>query len=548
MATDIKAPSFPESVAEGTVATWHKKPGDSVSRDELIVEIETDKVVLEVVAPADGTVEEITVQEGETCESEQVLGRLGEGGQTAGQDEKKGSQDKEDEAAESKASSEKPAEACESGGEKPATSGASVDVKAPSFPESVQEGTVASWNKKVGDPVKRDEVLAEIETDKVVLEVVAPSDGALTEILADEGSQVTSEQVLARFGEGGGDAAGASAESRGDDSQAESGDANTEQDEKVGDKLLAPAARKLVAEHDLDVNRIEGTGKGGRILKEDVQKAIDAGSAKKGSASKSGSEKSAPAGSNTGVSSAAAAPATQAIQGERPEQRVPMSRLRQTIAKRLVQAQQTAAMLTTYNEVDMSAVMALRSQYKDDFQKAHDVKLGFMGFFVKAATEALKRFPDVNASIDGTDIVYHGYQDIGVAVSTPRGLVVPVLRDTDSMKLADVEKNIGDFGKRGRDGKLGIEDMQGGTFTITNGGIFGSLLSTPILNPPQTAILGMHKIQERPMAVNGQVEIRPMMYLALSYDHRMIDGKDAVQFLVAIKSLLEDPARFLLDV
>ncbi|WP_445619051.1 2-oxoglutarate dehydrogenase complex dihydrolipoyllysine-residue succinyltransferase [Kushneria sp. Sum13] len=542
MATDIKAPSFPESVAEGTVATWHKKPGDSVSRDELIVEIETDKVVLEVVAPADGTVEEITVQEGETCESEQVLGRLGEGGQSAKQEDKKADQGQQEKAAESTSSSDKPAEACESGGKKPSTSGASVDVKAPSFPESVQEGTVASWNKKVGDPVKRDEVLAEIETDKVVLEVVAPSDGALTEILADEGSQVTSEQVLARFGEGSGDAAGASAESRGDDSQAESGDANAEQDEKVGDKVLAPAARKLVAEHDLDVNRIEGTGKGGRILKEDVQKAINAGSAKKG-----GGNKQSTSGSS-GVSQKAAAPATAAIQGERPEKRVPMSRLRQTIAKRLVQAQQTAAMLTTYNEVDMSAVMALRSQYKDDFQKAHDVKLGFMGFFVKAATEALKRFPDVNASIDGTDIVYHGYQDIGVAVSTPRGLVVPVLRDTDSMKLADVEKNIGDFGKRGRDGKLGIEDMQGGTFTITNGGTFGSLLSTPIINPPQTAILGMHKIQERPMAINGKVEIRPMMYLALSYDHRMIDGKDAVQFLVAIKSLLEDPARFLLDV
>ena len=281
------------------------------------------------------------------------------------------------------------------------------------------------------------------------------------------------------------------------------------------------------------MSKIEGTGKGGRVLKEDVQKAIKDGSAKKSAKPAAAAPK------------AAAAPA---VEGERPEQRVPMSRLRQTIAKRLVQAQQTAAMLTTYNEVDMSAVMALRSQYKDTFLKAHDVKLGFMGFFVKAATEALKRFPDVNASIDGTDIVYHGYQDIGVAVSTPRGLVVPVLRDTDSMKLADVEKAIGDFGKRGREGKLGIEDMQGGTFTITNGGIFGSLLSTPILNPPQTAILGMHKIQERPMAINGKVEIRPMMYLALSYDHRMIDGKDAVQFLVAIKSLLEDPARFLLDV
>ncbi|QEL10714.1 2-oxoglutarate dehydrogenase complex dihydrolipoyllysine-residue succinyltransferase [Kushneria phosphatilytica] len=561
MATDIKAPSFPESVAEGTVATWHKKPGDKVSRDELIVEIETDKVVLEVVAPSDGTVEEIRVEEGETCESEQVLGTLGAADSQSEGEESKPSDSESSESQQASAEDKQQASSDESAskenaGSQSSNAGRSVEVKAPSFPESVQEGTVASWTKKVGEAVKRDEVLAEIETDKVVLEVVAPADGALSEIRAEEGSQVESEQVLALFSEGGSDAAGASAEARGDDSQAEAGDANEsagQGDEKVGDKVLAPAARKLVAEHDLDVNRIEGTGKGGRILKEDVQKAIDAGSAKKGSGGSKSSgqpssgkqQESAPSG---GVSQQAAAPATAAIEGDRPEQRVPMSRLRQTIAKRLVQAQQTAAMLTTYNEVDMSAVMALRSQYKDSFQKRHDVKLGFMGFFVKAATEALKRFPDVNASIDGTDIVYHGYQDIGVAVSTPRGLVVPVLRDTDSMKLADVEKQIGDFGKRGREGKLGIEDMQGGTFTITNGGIFGSLMSTPILNPPQTAILGMHKIQERPMAVNGQVEIRPMMYLAISYDHRMIDGKDAVQFLVTIKELLEDPSRFLLDV
>jgi len=371
-------------------------------------------------------------------------------------------------------------------------------------------------------------VLADIETDKVVLEVVAPADGALAEIKAEEGSQVESEAILATFVEGGGsDQASASS------SSSASSDADDEgADEKVGGKVLAPAARKMVAEHDLDVSKIEGTGKGGRILKEDVQKAVKDGSAKKAAKS------SAPA-------KAAAAPA---VEGERAEKRVPMSRLRQTIAKRLVQAQQTAAMLTTYNEVDMGAVMSLRAQYKDTFLKAHDTKLGFMGFFVKAASEALKRFPDVNASIDGTDIVYHGYQDIGVAVSTDRGLVVPVLRDTDNMKIADVEKTIVDFGKRARDGKLGIDEMQGGTFTITNGGIFGSLMSTPIINPPQTAILGMHKIQERPMAVNGKVEIRPMMYLALSYDHRMIDGKDAVQFLVTIKELLEDPARLLLDV
>ncbi|WP_083026623.1 2-oxoglutarate dehydrogenase complex dihydrolipoyllysine-residue succinyltransferase [Vreelandella lionensis] len=520
MAIDIKAPTFPESVAEGTVAAWHKKPGDSVERDELIVEIETDKVVLEVVAPEAGTLNDVMAEEGDTVESEQILGKIGDAS---------ASSSKEESSSEKSSSSNDSAEKTESKAEsKPAGDGKKHDVKAPSFPESIQEGTVATWHKKVGEAVKRDEVLADIETDKVVLEVVAPADGALAEIKAEEGSQVESEAVLAIFAEGaggesGGDSAPAAADTSSDDEGA---------DEKVGDKILAPAARKMVAEHDLDVSRIESTGKGGRILKEDVQKAVKDGSAKKAAKS------SAPA-------KAAAAPA---VQGEREEKRVPMTRLRQTIAKRLVQAQQTAAMLTTYNEVDMTEIMALRAQYKETFQKTHDIKLGFMVFFVKAASEALKRFPDVNASIDGTDIVYHGYQDIGVAVSTDRGLGVPVLRDTDSMKIADVERTIVDFGKRGRDGKLGMDDMIGGTFTITTGGTFGSLMSTPIINPPQTAILGMHKIQDRPMAVNGKVEIRPMMYLALSYDHRMIDGKDAGRFLVTIKELLEDPARLLLDV
>ncbi|MEL7896066.1 2-oxoglutarate dehydrogenase complex dihydrolipoyllysine-residue succinyltransferase [Vreelandella neptunia] len=520
MATEIKAPTFPESVAEGTVAAWHKKPGDSVERDELIVEIETDKVVLEVVAPEAGTLTDVMAEEGDTVESEQVLGKIGEGSASGSQKEEKSSGDDSAEKSEGKKE------------EKKASSGGKQhDVKAPSFPESIQEGTVATWHKKVGEAVKRDDVLADIETDKVVLEVVAPADGALAEIKAEEGSQVESEAILATFTEGAGGDSGS--ESGGDSASAKSDSSDDDgADEKVGDKILAPAARKMVAEHDLDVAKINGTGKGGRILKEDVQKAVKDGSAKKAAKS------AAPA-------KAAAAPAAE---GERIEKRVPMSRLRQTIAKRLVQAQQTAAMLTTYNEVDMTEIMALRAQYKETFLKAHDIKLGFMGFFVKAASEALKRFPDVNASIDGTDIVYHGYQDIGVAVSTDRGLVVPVLRDTDSMKIADVERKIVDFGKRGRDGKLGMDDMIGGTFTITNGGTFGSLMSTPIINPPQTAILGMHKIQDRPMAVNGKVEIRPMMYLALSYDHRMIDGKDAVQFLVTLKELLEDPARLLLDV
>ncbi|RBI66491.1 dihydrolipoamide succinyltransferase [Vreelandella sulfidaeris] len=528
MATEIKAPTFPESVAEGTVAAWHKKPGDSVERDELIVEIETDKVVLEVVAPEAGTLTDVMAEEGDTVESEQVLGKIGEGSASGSKEEKSSGDDSAEK------SEEKPdAKASEEKQEKPASGGngggKQHEVKAPSFPESIQEGTVATWHKKVGEAVKRDDVLADIETDKVVLEVVAPADGALAEIKAEEGSQVESEALLATFVEGGGSDQ-TSATSSTPASNSDAGDDGA--DEKVGDKILAPAARKMVAEHDLDVSKIEGTGKGGRILKEDVQKAVKDGSAKKAAKS------AAPAKS-------AAAPAAE---GERIEKRVPMSRLRQTIAKRLVQAQQTAAMLTTYNEVDMTEIMALRAQYKETFLKAHDIKLGFMGFFVKAASEGLKRFPDVNASIDGTDIVYHGYQDIGVAVSTDRGLVVPVLRDTDSMKIADVERKIVDFGKRGRDGKLGMDDMIGGTFTITNGGTFGSLMSTPIINPPQTAILGMHKIQDRPMAVNGKVEIRPMMYLALSYDHRMIDGKDAVQFLVTLKELLEDPARLLLDV
>ncbi|NLW04950.1 MAG: 2-oxoglutarate dehydrogenase complex dihydrolipoyllysine-residue succinyltransferase [Pseudomonadaceae bacterium] len=395
-----------------------------------------------------------------------------------------------------------------------------IEIKAPTFPESVAEGSVATWHKKPGEAVTRDEILVDIETDKVVLEVPAPVDGVLEEILAQEGETVISEQLLARIKQGAVAAAPAA--------KAEVAPAATEEAEVVGDLRVAPAARKLAAEKGLNLASVKGSGKGGLITKEDVMNA----------------------GSASAVKAVASAPVqVNVAPGERIEKRVPMSRMRQTIAKRLVHAQQTAAMLTTYNEVDMKPIMELRSQYKDLFEKRHEgVRLGFMSFFVKAATEALKRFPDVNASIDGTDIVYHGYQDIGVAVSTARGLMVPVLRDCDSMNLADIEGTIADFGKRGRDGKIGIDDLQGGTFTITNGGVFGSLMSTPIINPPQTAILGMHKIQERPMAINGEVVIRPMMYLALSYDHRMIDGKDAVQFLVTIKELLEDPARILLDV
>ncbi|WP_221794776.1 2-oxoglutarate dehydrogenase complex dihydrolipoyllysine-residue succinyltransferase [Oceanobacter mangrovi] len=399
----------------------------------------------------------------------------------------------------------------------------SIEIKAPTFPESVADGTVATWHKQPGEPVERDELLVDIETDKVVLEVVAPASGTLKEVFKGEGDVVLSDEVLAVFVEG---AVAAAPAAEAPAAVAPAADAAEE------DGMVNPAARKLAEEKGVSLAAVQGSGKDGRVTKEDVLNHLK------------GATKPAAA------APAVTAPAVAAVvtAGERAEKRVPMTRLRATIAKRLVDAQQNAAMLTTYNEVNMKPVMELRNKYKDVFVAKHGVKLGFMSFFVKAATEALKRFPAVNASIDGNDMVYHGYQDIGVAVSTDRGLVVPVLRDTDAMGLAEIESSIGDYAKRGRDGKLGIEEMQGGTFTITNGGTFGSLMSTPILNPPQTAIMGMHKIQDRPMAVNGQVEILPMMYLALSYDHRMIDGKEAVQFLVAIKDLLEDPARMLLDV
>ncbi|MDO6513479.1 2-oxoglutarate dehydrogenase complex dihydrolipoyllysine-residue succinyltransferase [Neptuniibacter sp. 2_MG-2023] len=402
----------------------------------------------------------------------------------------------------------------------------SIEIKAPTFPESVADGTIATWHKQPGEACSADDLIVDIETDKVVLEVVAPQDGVIADILKGEGETVLSDEVIAHFTAG---AAGSAAPAATEAVAESTGDAD-----KVG-----PAARKLIEENGLDASAIPGTGKNGGITKEDVQNFM-----------KNGAPAPAPAAAAPAPAAAApAAPSVNVAVGERVEKRVPMTRLRATIAKRLVEAQQSAAMLTTYNEVNMKPVMELRKQYKDLFEKTHNgTRLGFMSFFVKAATEALKKFPAVNASIDGNDMVYHGYQDIGVAVSTERGLMVPVLRDTDAMSLADVEGTIADFGKRGRDGKLGMDDMQGGTFTITNGGVFGSLMSTPILNPPQTAILGMHKIQERPMAVNGQVEILPMMYLALSYDHRMIDGKEAVQFLVTIKDLLEDPARMLLEV
>ncbi|GAB2505919.1 2-oxoglutarate dehydrogenase complex dihydrolipoyllysine-residue succinyltransferase [Microbulbifer agarilyticus] len=401
-----------------------------------------------------------------------------------------------------------------------------IEIKAPTFPESVQDGTVATWHKQPGEAVSRDELIVDIETDKVVLEVVAPADGAISEIIKGEGDTVLSNEVIALFTEGAAgseEGAGASAEAAPAAAEAPAAAAPA----AAGEKIAMPSAKKMAAEKGVDLAGVEGTGKGGRVLKEDVMKA----------------------GTAPAASAPAAAAQVEVAAGERVEKRVPMTRMRKRIAERLLDASQSTAMLTTFNEVNMKPVMDLRKNYKDLFEKTHNgTRLGFMGFFVKAAVEALKRYSAVNASIDGNDIVYHGYQDIGVAVSSPKGLVVPILRNAENMGLADLENNIRDLGVRARDGKLSIDEMTGGTFTITNGGVFGSLLSTPILNPPQTAILGMHKIQERPMAVNGKVEILPMMYLALSYDHRLIDGKEAVGFLVAIKEMIEDPARILLEV
>ena len=397
-----------------------------------------------------------------------------------------------------------------------------IDIKAPQLPESVEEGSVASWHKRVGEFVSRDELIVDIETDKTVLEVVAADDGVLVEITKKEGDIVLSQELIGRI-EPGVQAPVTKSEAV----SALSADAMS----PASEVSVNPAAKKLAEENQLDITKVQGSGKDGRILKEDVQAVLNSLTIP------------APATPTQPAVSLAVSP------GDRVEKRVPMTRLRATVAKRLLDAQHNSAMLTTFNEVNMKPLMALRTQYKDLFEKTHDgARLGYMGFFVKVAAEALKRFPAVNASIDGNDVVYHGYYDIGVAVSTERGLVVPVLRDCDRMSIAEVESGIRDYAKAAQGGKLSIADMTGGTFTITNGGVFGSLLSTPILNPPQTAILGMHKIQERPMALNGEVVVLPMMYLALSYDHRMIDGKDAVQFLVAVKDMLEDPARMLLDV
>jgi 2-oxoglutarate dehydrogenase E2 component (dihydrolipoamide succinyltransferase) len=402
----------------------------------------------------------------------------------------------------------------------------SIEIKVPPLPESVSDATLVAWHKKPGDAVRRDENLADLETDKVVLEVPAPSSGTLVEIKIKDGATVTAGDLLAILEE-------ASGPTEPDETEADSKESQPEADHASGPNAhkLSPSVRRLLDEHDLDPAVIDGSGRDGRITKSDVMAYLKSHT----------DEDVAPAESEGPV-------ALEGAPQSRTDQRVPMTRLRARIAERMVEAQQTAAMLTTFNEIDLTEVMALRSRYKEAFEKEHGAKLGFMSFFCKAAVEALKKFPVVNASVEGNEIVYHDYYDIGIAVSSERGLLVPVLRDVDQMSFADIESKLAELGKKARDGAISIEELTGGTFTITNGGIFGSLLSTPILNPPQSGILGMHAIQERPMVVDGEIKARPMMFVALTYDHRIIDGREAVQFLVAIKNALEDPARLLLQV
>ncbi len=497
---EITVPVLGESVTEATVGNWLKKPGDKVAKDEVLVELETDKVSVEVSAAEDGTLAEIVAKEGDTVEIGALLGRIGEA---------------------SGASATPAAAAPAAAAPAPAASGSGEQVKVavPQMGESVTEGTLSQWLKKPGEAVQQDDPIAEIETDKVAIEVPAPVAGVLSETLVSEGSTVGIGTEIAII------AAGASAGATPAPAAAAAASSPAPAAVSSSSSAAAPSVRRIAAENDVNPADIPGTGRDGRATKGDALKYIQQGA-------------SAPA---------AASSAQVARQIGPREERVKMTRLRQTIAKRLKEAQNTAAMLTTFNDVDLTEVMAMRKAYKDIFEKKHGVRLGFMSFFTKAVVHALKEIPAVNAEIDGTDLIYKNYYDISMAVGTDKGLVTPVVRDADTLSLAGIEAEIGRLGKLARDGKLALADLQGGTFTITNGGVYGSMLSTPILNPPQSGVLGMHRIEQRPVAINGEVKIRPMMYLALSYDHRIVDGKEAVTFLVRVKESLENPERLLLD-
>ncbi len=496
MATEIRVPTLGESVTEATIAKWLKNEGDQVTADEPLVELETDKVSVEVPAPSNGVLSSISANEGDNVEVDALLGILEAGGAGVKPDKK--------------SVAAKPAPAAQPVPAK-TSSGKMIDVLVPQAGESVTEAEIGEVMKKVGDQVALDEALFSLETDKAAMDVSAPSAGVIREINVGEGDVVEVGTLLAVIEAG----------ATGDTTDASTATTPSGQNNMASNAGLSPAPRRIIAENNLDANAITGTGKGGRITKGDALAAQSS--------------------DNVTLS-----PAIAKAPGAR-EERVRMTRLRQTIARRLKESQDTAAMLTTFNDVDMTAIMETRKQYKDLFAKKHGIKLGFMSFFVKACVHALKEVPDVNAEIDGTDIIYKNHYDVGVAVGSDRGLVVPVLRDADEMSLADVELSIAHYGKKARNGELTMAEMQGGTFTISNGGIYGSLLSTPILNLPQSGILGMHRIEDRPVVRNGEVVVRPMMYLALSYDHRIVDGKGAVTFLVRVKENLEDPQRLLLD-
>lgn len=512
MSIEIQVPQLPESVSDATISRWTKKAGDAVKRDEVLIELETDKVVLEVPAPADGVLGAINFEEGATVTNGDVLGLVEEREAAA-----------EPAAVEPEAA--KPAK--QAGGE-------TLEIKVPSLPESVADATITGWHKKVGDSVRRDENLLDLETDKVVLEVPAAADGVLTEISHGEGAVVTNGMTLGLMAAGEVEPAAALAE---------------ETVAASGSTSLSPSVRRLLEENKLNAADIVGTGKGGRLLKSDVQAHIDSQASAVDASSSAKPEARAPVAPPAAPSTAQQtySPPVPTVGESRAEQRVPMTRVRKRIAERLVDSQQTAAILTTFNEVDLTEVKRLRDKYKDQFAQEYGVRLGYMSFFVKAVVEGLRRYPIMNAAVDGDDIVYHSFFDIGVAVASDNGLVVPIVRNADDLNFGQIEQQISDYGVRAQSGKLTMDELIGGTFSITNGGVFGSMMSTPIINPPQSAILGMHAINERPVVRDGEITTAPMMYLAVSYDHRIIDGKDSVQFLKTVKEALEDPARLLLQ-